>query len=430
MKAAFGDSVALEPVASYDEPLLEACRAASFSAAELGGGIALLFGLRPGFRTEEGQPRLRAAAGFEVIQAARKAAQIVLPAVTDVVARRTVRRLAPMPELGELAVGDLVIFPLTFGDRAHGALAVGAPKPLDESALNEIGKCVSDLALRLDHAHLSAEIAALNKANDEVGEAEAEHHDEILKLSEALFAQDIELLRNNEKLGKIEKLKDDFIEKMSRELRTPLNGIIEAIISVLTGEVDALSEGAKGQLRSALDNGTAFLRTLQNILDLWRIKQGELPIEITDVNFREVVEEAVFSVQDSIGDKQLRIEQHIQEPFPKVRTDLTKLNQTLFLLLDNAVKFSHRGQVDILARVEDDRLYCEVRDTGIGVCQDDKRFIFDEFFQVDDSPVTGAGLGLALVRDLLVLLEGEIDFDSEIGRGTRVVFDIPVKVCS
>ena len=87
--------------------------------------------------------------------------------------------------------------------------------------------------------------------------------DEILKLSEALFAQDIELLRNNEKLGKIEKLKNDFIEKMSRELRTPLNSIIEAIIQVLAGENEALSSSAQESLRHALDEGTAFLRTLQ-----------------------------------------------------------------------------------------------------------------------------------------------------------------------
>ena len=430
MKAVTTEPAANEPVAGgYNESQLAACRAASSAAALHSGGVALVFGVRAGFSPEEGPPQLRAASGFAVIQAAQKAAQIVLPAVTEAIARGSARRLAPMPELGERAVGDLVLFPLVFEDRVHGALAVGAPEPLDGAALSEIGKCVSDLALRLDHAHLRAEIESFKNEKMQIGETEEAQNDEILKLSEALFAQDIELLRNNEKLGKIEKLKNDFIEKMSRELRTPLNGIIETIISVLTGENDALSDGAKAQLRSALDNGTAFLRTLQNILDLWRIKQGELPIEITDVNFREVVEEAVFSVQDSIGKKPLTIEQHIREPFPKVRTDLTKVNQTLFLLLDNAVKFSHRGQIDIVARIENERLYCEVRDTGIGVCQDDKRFIFDEFFQVDDSPAGGAGLGLTLVRDLLVLLDGEITFDSEIGHGTRVVFDIPVQVC-
>ena len=166
----------------------------------------------------------------------------------------------------------------------------------------------------------------------------------MLKLSEALFAQDIELLRNNEKLGKVEKLKNDFIEKMSRELRTPLNSIIEAIISVLAGENEHLSDTAKASLRAALDDGTAFLRTLQNILDLWRIKQGELPVESQEVNFREVVEEAIFSVQDTLGDKPVTIERRFHEPLPKMRTDLAKVNQILFLLLDNAVKFTRERE--------------------------------------------------------------------------------------
>jgi len=419
------------PVASgFDDSGMSACRATASAAASRCSGIALVFRVRSGFGALDDAPQLRAASGFDIAPAAQQAARIVLPAVTEIIARGSARRLPAVPELGDRAAGDLLVFPLTLGDRVHGALVVGAPKRLDSVALCEIDGYAKNLALRLDHSRLCNEIEAMRKESDQVGEVEAAHNDEILKLSEALFAQDIELLRNNEKLGKIEKLKNDFIEKMSRELRTPLNGIIEAIIAVLTGEDDALSDGAKSLLRSALDNGTAFLRTLQNILDLWRIKQGELPVEITDVNFREVVEEAVFSVQDSIGKKSLRIEQHIPEPLPKIRTDLTKVNQALFLILDNAVKFSQQGQIDIAARVENGRLYCEVRDTGIGVCQDDMRFIFDEFYQVDDSPAGGAGLGLTLVRDLLVLLEGEITFDSEIGRGTRVIFDIPIQVCS
>src|SRR5215469_2369308 len=187
----------------------------------------------------------------------------------------------------------------------------------------------------------------------------------------------------------------------------------------------ALSDAAKAGLRSALDDGTAFLRTLQNILDLWRIKQGELPVEIHEVSFREVVDEAIFSVQDTLGDKPVVIEKQLTEPLPKFRTDLAKLNQILFLLLDNAAKFTPKGRVTIRAAVKDGELQCELEDTGIGICPDDQQYIFDEFFQVDELESTryrGAGLGLALVRDLLVLLEGGITLSSEVGRGTKAAF--------
>jgi two-component system sensor histidine kinase ChiS len=287
------------------------------------------------------------------------------------------------------------------------------------------------VAIRLDHAQLASRVAELEAAMAARERAADEKSDEILKLSEALFAQDVELLRNNEKLGKIEKLKNDFIEKMSRELRTPLNAIIEAIITILANENEQLSDQAKAMLRQALNDGTSFLRTLQNILDLWRIKQGELPVELQEVNFREVVEEAIFSVQDALEGKEVEIRKEIREPLPKIRTDLAKVNQILFLLLDNAVKFTPRGQIDISAGVDGDQLVCEIRDTGIGICPDDQQFIFDEFYQVDDLGSTkyrGSGLGLALVRDLLILLDGDIQLASEVGQGSRFTFRLPVQV--
>ena len=80
--------------------------------------------------------------------------------------------------------------------------------------------------------------------------------------------------------------------------------------------------------------------------------------------------------------------------------------------------------------IESEHLVCEVEDTGIGICPDDQQFIFDEFFQVDELSSTkyrGAGLGLALVRDLLVLLEGDISLNSEVGKGTTVTFRLPIK---
>ena len=412
------------------EALAAAMRSsASFAVEAVNGGVALVFvSARP---EDPDSACLRAAAGFGNTMEARGAAEVLLPRVREVAAGRSVGTVDPIEALGDRAAGGLIIRPLVCGEWVHGALAVGSPASPDASQLRIIATLASELGLRLDNERLTD---ALDSAPPPPAEGEAmpedEPAEEMLKLSEALFAQDIALLRNNEKLEKIEKLKNDFIEKMSRELRTPLNSIIEAIISVLAGENDALSEGAKASLRSALDEGTAFLRTLQNILDLWRIKQRELPVEIQDVNFRELVDEAIFSVQDTIGDSPVRVEQSIQEPFPKIRTDLTKLNQILLLLLDNAAKFTRRGRIEISARLTEDQLICEVRDTGIGICQDDQQCVFDEFYQVDElaSPrYAGAGLGLALVRDLVVLMEGEVSISSEVGVGTTVSFQVPIQ---
>jgi signal transduction histidine kinase len=284
-------------------------------------------------------------------------------------------------------------------------------------------------AIAIDHAGLAAEYHLLASESKKNLEKADEKSDELLKLSEELFAQDLELLRNNEKLGKIEKLKNDFIEKMSRELRTPLNNIIESTITVLSNENENLSASSQQTLRSALDEGTAFQRTLQNILDLWRVKQDGFPIEIQEVAIADVIDETIFSVQDTLRDKSVEIIKDIPTPLPKLRTDLAKINQILFLLVDNAAKFTERGTITIGARFADDRLHCWIADTGIGICPDDQKYIWNEFYQVDDRTSTryrGAGLGLTLVHDLLVLMGGDSLLESEPGSGTRIEFSIPV----
>jgi signal transduction histidine kinase len=372
-------------------------------AERVGGGLALVFAAAPGNGNPAAAARLRAAAGFGAAQEARDAAEQLMPRVQEVLATRSPSVCPPHPALGERARGGLVVHPLIWEERTHGALVVAFPEALDESLARELAEATEFLSLHFDHAHL-----ADGQVDD--GTEGAEKSEEILKLSEALFAQDIELLRNNEKLSKVEKLKNDFIERMSRELRTSLNRIIEGIISVRMGENEALSEEGKQTLRG--------------------IKQGELPVEIQDVNFREIVDEAIFSVQDAASAKPLVIDQEIEDSFPKIRTDVAKINQILFLLLDNAVKFTQRGRVTISARLEDERLHCEVRDTGVGICADDQHSIFDEFYQVDEPAsrrYTGSGLGLTLVRDLVVLLDGEIAVQSEVGGGSTFAISLPVQ---
>jgi two-component system sensor histidine kinase ChiS len=406
-----------------------ALRAAATRLAGASEGSVLLFA-----RDEDGgELRLRTAAGVASPELARGLADAVLPAVREAGAQGRPTRLDPLPALGARGAGGLSVLPLASDGRVLGVLVVATPSEPAGAGAQLLELAAEALTARLALARDSEELARLRAQAVEAERLADEKGDEVLKLSEALFAQDVELLRSHERLGQVEKLKNDFIEKMSRELRTPLNSIIESIIAVLAGENDVLSETAQQALRRALDDGTSFLRTLQNILDLWRIKQGEMPVELADVNFREVVEEAIFSVQDTIGNNPVAIEKRFEEPLPKIRTDLAKINQILFLLLDNAAKFTRQGRIEIAARVGGGALHCELKDTGIGICPDDQQFIFDEFYQVDELASTkyrGSGLGLALVRDLIRLLDGSIEVTSEVGSGSRFAFRVPVQVLS
>ncbi len=367
--------------------------------------------------------QLRSAAGLPSPDLAKRLAVRWAKPLKQV--RTTAEALAVEPSslLGPRDAAGANLVPVSGSAGVLGVIATtfASPPPPGVAAL--VALSAESLGAQIENCSMRAKLGERERDEDDKS-------DEILRLSEELFSQDIELLRNNEQLGRVERLKNDFIEKMSRELRTPLNSIIEAIIAVLAGENDVLSDNAKNGLRNALDDGTAFLRTLQNILDLWRIKQKELPVSLQEVNFREVVEEAIFSVQDTLGDKPISIEKVFEEPLPKIRTDLTKVNQILFLLLDNAAKFTERGTIEIAVRIDESELVFEVCDTGIGLCPDDQQFVFDEFFQVDDLASTkyrGSGLGLSLVRDLVGLLEGSISMRSDVGEGSTFTVRIPVE---
>jgi signal transduction histidine kinase len=377
---------------------------------------------------ETSAPRLRAAAGFAALADARGVAVNLESSMQKCFKTGRPDRVAADTQMGERGTAGIELLPLEISGRVHGVLAVGLPEAIEKPASEALALQASTAAIHIDHVILSDQLGELRAQQ---GDLPTEDPDELLKLSETLFAQDIELMRNNEKLGQIEKIKSDFIEKMSIELRTPLNSIIEATIAVLAGENENLSDSAKDSLRLALDEGTTFQRTLQNILDLWRISQGGMPVEIQDLNFAEVVDEAIFSVQDSLASDTVQIHKRMPDSLPKIKTDLAKVNQILFLLLDNAAKFTLEGQIELTAQVENGILRCQIEDTGIGICPDDQQYIFDEFFQVDShvtSAYRGAGLGLSLVRDLLELLDGSCAIKSEAGRGTTAIFEIPVIV--
>ncbi len=336
---------------------------------------------------------------------------------------RPLRTDAPegAPRIWSRAAGGVYGFPIRHNGQVRGCALLGCPGPWPRVQNAGIESILRQVALVLDHHAVSGATAA----------GEAEPSDEVLRLSEQLLAQDIELIKREERLTLVERLKADLIETMSYELRQPLNSMIERMISVLANEHEALSPSGRDALRGVLADGNTLMQMLQNILELWRLKQGEVSIEVQDVNLAEVIEEAIFNVRDTLQ-PDVVFEKRIPSALPKIRTDLGKLNQILFHLLDNAAKFTRRGRISLELRLEDGQLLCGVADTGIGIAPDDQEQILDEFYRVDSSPDSrhrGAGLGLTLARGLIEKLGGSLSLQSEIGQGSVFSFAIPVTIC-
>jgi len=362
-------------------------------------------------------------AGFTCAKDAQTAGEELDDFVRQALAsERPLRTDAPQgsPRIWARAAGGVYGFPIRHNGQIRGVAVLGCPGPWPRVQNAGIESILRQVALVLDHHAMSGGNVP-----------EAEPSDEVLRLSEQLLAQDIELIKREERLTLVERLKADLIETMSYELRQPLNSIIERVISVLANEHEALSPSGRDSLRGVLDDGNTLMRMLQNILDLWRVKQGEITIDAQDVNLAEVVEEAIFNVRDLLQ-PDVVFEKRLPSALPKIRTDLGKLNQILFHLLDNAAKFTRRGRIELELALEDGQLLCSVTDTGIGIAPDDQEQIFDEFYRVDSSPDSrhrGAGLGLTLARALIEKLGGALSVQSEIGQGSRFSFVLPVTIC-
>jgi len=323
------------------------------------------------------------------------------------------------PRIWSRSAGGIYGFPLRHDGQPRGIAIVGCPGPWPRMRSAEFESTLRQIALVLDHHAVSSGTRHPSDPSDE-----------LLKLSEQLLAQDIELIKQDEKIEQVERLKSDLIEKMSHELGTPLQRISERVISVLATQHEQLSDAARQSLREALDEGQQLTRTLQNILDLWRLKQHAIRPEIQDVNLNEVIDEAIFNVRDRLR-KGVTLQKKVSAPLPAVRTDLQRLSQVLFQVLDNAVKFTLKGRIELELSVEDGQLLCVVSDTGIGIARDDCSQVFEEFFQVDagaDSKFRGSGLGLTLTKGIVELLGGAISLQSEIGQGTRFSFTLPVVI--
>jgi two-component system sensor histidine kinase ChiS len=236
-----------------------------------------------------------------------------------------------------------------------------------------------------------------------------------------------ELEEKNLALERADRLKDEFLANSSHELRTPLNGII-GLTESLRGEIDATD----AQLRD-LDLIAASGRRLSNlvndILDFSKLKNRELTLNKVPVDLRAVADAVMVFCSPLAGAKALALHNDVPADLPKVFADEDRLQQILYNLVGNAIKFTEAGEVRIMARAASGRIRISVKDTGIGIPEAVQGQIFAAFEQGDGSASRnygGTGLGLGITRKLVALHGGDLAFDSTPGLGTIFYFSLEV----
>ncbi|WP_417870456.1 quorum-sensing autoinducer 2 sensor kinase/phosphatase LuxQ [Vibrio furnissii] len=229
------------------------------------------------------------------------------------------------------------------------------------------------------------------------------------------------------------RVRADFLAKMSHELRTPLNGILG--VSQLLKRTVTEKEQAE-QVNVLCSSGEHLLAVLNDILDFSKIEQGKFRIQKADFPLVDVVSaiERIYRPLCREKGLTLTLNTNISDDLV-VRTDQVRLNQILFNLLNNSVKFTHEGAINIqLHLIETDagaKLEITVLDTGIGIREQDLALIFEPFVQAESTNTReygGSGLGLAIVHSLIEMLGGSIEVKSSFGVGTRFTIELPLEI--
>jgi len=225
-------------------------------------------------------------------------------------------------------------------------------------------------------------------------------------------------------------MKSMFIASTSHELRTPLNSIIGFTSLILGGNSGELNPDQKEQLMIVHSSGKHLLSLINDILDLSMIESGNIILEVSTFNLRQIVDEAATNLNVLLNEKKLRLKVDVGDIIMK--SDRLRMLQCLINLLSNAVKYTEKGSIEITARVIDNNVELSVTDTGIGIKTEDIPKLFGPFVRLQ-SPLTlrtsGTGLGLYLVKKLAIdFLGGDMEVKSEFGKGSTFTLRAPVEL--
>jgi PAS domain S-box-containing protein len=223
------------------------------------------------------------------------------------------------------------------------------------------------------------------------------------------------------------RVKGEFLTVMSHEIRTPLNGVLGMIQAM---EGDELAPAQRIRLEVARKSGETLLLLLNSVLDLSKLATGDLDFEVGEIDIAVVAEAALKALESAAAEKALSLALNVSPAAHGVYAgDRERVEQLLYHLVSNAVKFTDAGSVTVTVERQDGALAMHVADTGIGISAEQKQGLFGNFVQADASLTRrhgGSGLGLAICRQVAVKMGGMLDVRSSLGRGSTFTATLPL----
>lgn len=278
---------------------------------------------------------------------------------------------------------------------------------------------------------VSRNITERKKVENELRESEEKYRLLSIELEKRIEERTSKLTETNTALEKASRAKDEFLANMSHELRTPLNSILGLSESLLEQYIGSLNEKQSKAIQIIRDSGNHLLALINDILDLTKIESGNEYLDISTFDVTSICEASITFIKQLAHKKNLVIRTFIDPNLGSIQADARRLKQMLVNLLNNAVKFTERGSVElkVIRNTESKTIQFSITDTGIGISENHLDKLFKPFIQLDSGlsrEFEGTGLGLALVSRLAKMHGGSVSIESKPGKGSCFSFTIPL----
>jgi signal transduction histidine kinase len=335
--------------------------------------------------------------------------------ITEVLCPPLDTRIAQRLQKMNRIVGIMVL-PIIAQGRVLGTLSIGLDKSsrqISDQEKQTMQTLAKEAGLAIDNAML---FEKTQKFNDQLKQ----------EVSRATW----ELRNANEKLTKLDKAKSEFISIASHQLRTPLSTIKGYLAMILDGDYGIISEAVARVLHRVYNSNERLVVLVNNMLNVSRIESGRIKFDPRPLDVVPLIEEVVGELAPEVRSK--RIEVVFKKPNREsrlVRADKRLVHEVLFNLIDNAIKYTQHGKVEITLHKRDYGLEIRIKDTGVGIAAEDLGHLFRKFTRGRDAYryyTGGSGLGLFVVKKLVEMNGGEINASSRgAGKGSTFKFTIP-----
>lgn len=285
------------------------------------------------------------------------------------------------------------------------------------------------IELLLIRKKLKKKNLTISEQNEEImaQKDELEKHRNHLEKLVKERTRDLELAKV--KAEESDRLKSSFLANMSHEIRTPMNAIMGFSNLLVEDQPDA--ELRKNLSNEISKNGFSLLNLIDNILDLAKIETNQLKIDLTHFNLHELLNEIYYTYYELIKNNELKFILKLKKQFDVILySDPIRIKQIFKNLIENAIKFTEKGLIEIGYSFREEKLSLYVKDTGIGMDEKQLQLIFARFSKIENNKqklYRGAGLGLSICKQMTELLGGEIAVESELDKGSTFYINIPAK---